>query len=122
METPNEMLEKQRMVCQKHSVHIDVPKPGSKLGISLKSKKAGLPLNGLRHSPEKGTNGWYIWWGDELGSANDFFDSMHVEHLGEECPEVMEYLALPPGWRFLIQGDYADVWYDSNLISTTPSG
>jgi hypothetical protein len=26
------------------------------------------------------------------------------------------YLALPPGWRFLIAPDYEDVWFDESLL------
>lgn len=29
------------------------------------------------------------------------------------------YLALPPGWRFVIGADgYEDVWYDASLLAT----
>ncbi len=27
-------------------------------------------------------------------------------------PEVLPYLALPPGWRFLIADGYEDGWFD----------
>jgi len=36
--------------------------------------------------------------------------------LGDELPQVLDYLALPPGWRFLIAPDYKDVWFDENLL------
>ena len=42
---------------------------------------------------------------------------MHVSHLPEECPEALPFLALPPGWRFLVAGDYVDVWYDESLLN-----
>jgi hypothetical protein len=41
---------------------------------------------------------------------------MHVAHLAEECPEVLEFLALPPGWRYLVAGEHIDVWYDQALL------
>ncbi|WP_423842024.1 immunity protein Imm33 domain-containing protein [Acanthopleuribacter pedis] len=37
-----------------------------KVGISLHVKSEIQPLNGLRHQPEKGTSGWYIWAGVEI--------------------------------------------------------
>jgi hypothetical protein len=29
---------------------------------------------------------------------------------------VFPYLALPPGWRFLLAPGYEDVWYDPTLL------
>ncbi|WP_425328639.1 immunity protein Imm33 domain-containing protein [Rhizobium changzhiense] len=74
------------------------------------------PINGLRHPPEAGTSGWFIWGGQEFSTASDFFKPLHIHHLQERCNAVLPYLALPPGWRFLIVPDYEDVWYDSSLL------
>ncbi len=41
-----------------------------------------------------------------------FFVPMHVEHLEQICPLILKYLGLAPGWRFLIDEDYEDVWED----------
>jgi hypothetical protein len=41
---------------------------------------------------------------------------MRVYHLVERCPEVLKYLALPAGWRFLVAGDYEDVCFDAKLL------
>lgn len=94
------------------------PQPSEKLGIALQTLHM-RPLNGLRHSPEGDTCGWYIWGGTCLGTEDDFFQPLHVEHVHTRCPEVVGYLALPPGWRFLVAEDYADVWFDAALL--TPS-
>ena len=75
------------------------------------------PINGLRHEPVGDTNGWYIWAGPELSQDPDFFTPLHVHHLGEWCPQVLPYLALPPGSRFLIAEGYEDVWHDEALLS-----
>jgi hypothetical protein len=45
----------------------------------------------------------------------DFFVPLHVEHLDEWCPMAMPFLLLPPGWRFLTDGDYEDVWHDPDV-------
>ena len=29
--------------------------------------------------------------------------------------QIKKYLGLAPGWRFLIAGDYEDVWFDERL-------
>ena len=76
-----------------------------------------MPLNGLRHPPEQGTSGWFIWEGNSLSQDADFFASMHIEHLIDECPAVLPYLGLAPGWRFQIAPGYEDVWYDQALLN-----
>jgi hypothetical protein len=91
--------------------------PFEKVGIDQGALNGEQPLNGLRHPPESGTSGWFIWGGEELSEADDFFMPMHIEHLAKECPAVLPYLGLPPGWRFLIAGDYEDVWFDELLLS-----
>jgi hypothetical protein len=46
---------------------------------------------------------------------------MCVEHLAERCSLAPPFLGLPPGWRFLTDGDYVDVWYDADLLKTDPA-
>lgn len=75
-----------------------------------------MPINGLRHPPEGDTTGWYIYAGESLSDEPDFFKPLHVKHLDEWCPQVKKYLGLAPGWRFLIAGDYEDIWYDESLL------
>ena len=85
-------------------------------GVAAKVKAGPEPLNGLRHPPEADTPGWYIRRGEEFSSDPDFFAPLHADHLDEWAPDAIAYLALPPGWRFLIAGDYEDVWFDSALL------
>jgi hypothetical protein len=52
-----------------------------------------------------------------MSKAPDFFAPLHVEHLSEYLPTAVEYLDLPPGYRFVIDGaDYEDVWFDASLL------
>jgi hypothetical protein len=92
------------------------PEAGTKLGVSRDLRDGGWPLNGLRHPPEAGTNGWYLWVGAEPGSDADYFVPLHVEHLVDWRPEACAFLALPPGWRFLIAPGHEDVWFDAALL------
>lgn len=78
----------------------------------------GQPINGLRHPPEPGTSGWFIWAGGEIDqSEDDFFASLHVSHLENRHPDLIRYLALPPGWRFQIAPGQEEVWYDTSLLT-----
>ncbi len=107
----------QEEVCKRYGT-ITVPSPEHlKVGIARNVRGDTVPLNGLRHHPEEGTTGWYIWAGDgEPGTDPDFFVPLHVEHLTDWCPSVLPFLALPPGWRFLLAPDHEDVWEDASLL------
>lgn len=73
----------------------------------------------MRHPPEGGTCGWYIWGGTRLGEETDFFQSLHVAHLSERCPKANRFLGLPPGWRFLVADGQEEVWFDESLLVAT---
>jgi hypothetical protein len=87
------------------------------VGIAFNVRDGRWPLNGLRHRPEAGTTGWYLWAGEQLGADDDFFQPLHVTHILEWRAELLPYLALPPGWRFLIAPAHEDAWYDPSLLT-----
>lgn len=111
------MSEEQLKICEKFGASPLEPRPHSKAGVAANVTRSAVPVNGLRHPPEGDASGWYLWAGEELSSDPEFFRPVHIEHLNEMRPEVVKYLALPPGWRFLIAGDYEDVWYDESLLN-----
>jgi len=106
---------RQQAVCEQHGTEFLPPAPGSKVGIAIQTLRR-QPLNGMRIEPEGGVCGWYLWAGDEPSTADDFYQPMCVEHLADHCPDALPFLALPPGWRFLTDGQVVDAWYDSALI------
>ncbi len=87
-----------------------------KIGIADNIESGIMPLNGLRHPPRGDASGWYIWAGKELSKDPNFFKPLHISHLEKYCPHILKYLGLPPGWRFLTDGSYEDVWEDSSLL------
>jgi hypothetical protein len=106
----------QRAFCYQHSAaYLASPGP-SKVGFAL-STKGQIPINGLRHPPQGDTNGWYLWCGEKYSDAPDFFQPIHTQHVYEESPNLIKLLGLPPGYRFLLAGDYLDVWFDPSLLS-----
>jgi hypothetical protein len=111
-----EVIRKQQEVCQRYSARFEPADAGLKVGVARNVREGILPINGLRHPPAGDTTGWYIWAGEELRDHPDFFVPLHVEHLSEWCPEALRFLGLPPGWRFLVAGDYEDVWEDPSLL------
>ncbi len=105
----------QKQVCNKYGAEFSPPSDDSVLGISLNVKSSILPINGLRHPPELPTNGWYIW-GGETFPDDDAFKALHYSHVATWNPLIAKYLSLPPGWRFLTDGSYEDVWFDRSLL------
>ncbi len=106
----------QREVCHRFGLTPTHAPADLKVGVARNVLDGLKPLNGLRHPPEADTTGWYIWAGEELSDDPDFFVPLHVGHLAEWCPDVLPYLALPPGCRFLIAPGYEDVWEDPALL------
>jgi hypothetical protein len=91
--------------------------PEARIGIALSTLGLG-PINGMRVAPAGEECGWYIWCGVAWSDDPNFFSTLCVEHLCRRLPEAVEYLDLPPGYRFLIDGEnFEDVWFDHALLS-----
>jgi hypothetical protein len=106
----------QKEVCERFEAEFIPCSQTEKLGLAIETI-GQLPINGLRHKAENGTCGWYIWCGEAISQDAEFFKPLHVNHINEYLPEVEQYLALPPGYRFLITEGYEDVWHDSSIIN-----
>jgi hypothetical protein len=108
------VTEEQQAICKLYGVAPFEAPRGLKVGLALGTNRD--PIHGLRHPPEGDTTGWYIWRG-EWSDTEDFFAPLHASHLEARLPEVVPYLALPPGWRFLLAPGHADVWQDPELLN-----
>jgi hypothetical protein len=112
-----DQLEKlQADLCKKYNASFRATPKSGMIALSKDFSKKAVPINGLRHPVEGALSGWFIWSG-EYSTADDFFEPVHASHLEEICPAILEYLGLAPGWRFLFDGDYEDVWYDEALLN-----
>ena len=106
----------QREICRRFAVEPVPPRPSTMVGIAVSRPRELQPLHALRHPVVGTSNGWFVWRGGDIPQEDDrFFEPMHVEHLAEHVPELVPYLALPPGWRVLLAPDYEDVWYDEDV-------
>jgi hypothetical protein len=109
----NVHIDCQKQICEKHQSKWNPI--NKKLMIGCASDLNANPIHGLRHPQEKRTTGWYIWTG-EHSESDDFFKPMCAEHLLQIRPELIKYLGLDVGYRFLIdKKGYEDVWYDEKL-------
>ena len=106
----------QELFCAKHGLTASPVCAEGMLGISRDFDPSRFPINGLRHRLEGETCGWYIWSGEEWSDDADFFVPVHASHLLDICSDAIEYLGLPPGWRFLFAPGHEDVWTDAALM------
>jgi hypothetical protein len=106
----------QRSLCERHNAPFLGTDPNGMVGVSRNIKDGIFPVHGLRHPLEGLGTGWFIWAG-EYSSDPDFFIPIHLRHLDEWSPDIIKYLGLAPGWRFLYAPDYEDVWEDRNLLN-----
>jgi hypothetical protein len=111
-----DFIKEQKILCERYDSSYTESPSFLKVGISINIRDGIYPINGLRHPMRAETTGWYIWAGDYSSDPN-FFVPLHVEHLKDWCPQVMRFLGLAPGWRFLIAANYEDVWKDISLLN-----
>ena len=108
-------LLQQKELCERLNVEHVPTEPFQIIGLADDAHLT--PINGLRHSVEGQMAGWYVWTGDYKEIA-DFFKPIHAYHILGTKPEIIKYLGLPVGYRFLIDNDgYEDVWYDKTLLN-----
>jgi len=106
----------QRLVCTRFGAAFVSTPLEDKMGFA--GSTSGLnPINGLRHPRTPGTSGWYIWCGEAFSESPDFFEPQHAKHIYERLPNAAHLFGLPPGYRFLLAGEYLDVWYDQKLLN-----
>jgi len=114
-------ITKQKLICERYGAPFLAAPFDKLIGIAIETfaDKKTKTINGLRHSIESDQSAnWYIWAGENFSEADDFFKPMHVSYLLELCPQALQYLGLPPGWRFLFDNEqYEDVWYDEQLLN-----
>lgn len=114
----NNHIASQQIICDQYQSKFVLADPELKIGIADNIKTNLQPINGLRHPLEDGTSGWFIWAGETFSEDADFFQPHCVKHLETIKPEIIKFLGLSPGHRFLIDDNgYEDVWFDENLLN-----
>ena len=100
----------QAEVCKRYGVSPMAPE--DRVAIALGTLKDN-PIYGVRiECPEDGTVSWFFYCG-EYSEEDDFYQVIHTRHLHEELPEVVNYLYLPEGSKFIIDREgYEDVWFE----------
>lgn len=103
--------EQQQRICEKYGLPVQPPE--SMVAVATNSLEQS-PIYGTRIAlPENGSISWFIHYGDH-SDAPDFYQPLHASHLQELLPQVLAYLALPSGAKFILdRAGYEDVWMDA---------
>ncbi|NHZ44970.1 immunity protein Imm33 domain-containing protein [Massilia aquatica] len=108
-------LDRQVEVCEKYGSACVFPDPAMKAGLALGTFHL-MPITGVRITPENGVDGWYIF-GGEFSEDENFYQPVGQSHIAELLPQVLPYLALAPGYKFMIDNEgYEDVWYEPHTL------
>jgi|SRR5215217_334740 len=111
------LSETQQHICHRAGAEFSPIPAGTRVAVARDLRSGAMPIHGIRFRTKPGGVGWFFWAGQgELNTDADYFLALHVEHLEEWCPLVLPYLALPPGWRFLTDGEVDDVWFDQSVL------
>ncbi|MEI6950840.1 hypothetical protein V9K67_26910, partial [Paraflavisolibacter sp. H34] len=106
-------VSEQISTCQTHGAEYSPVDPFQIVGLA--DDLSQVSFNGLRH-PVDNSSGWFLWSGD-YNDDDNFFKPYHIWHLMYSKPEVLKYLGLASGYRFLIDDEgYEDVWFDESLL------
>ncbi|WOE32100.1 MULTISPECIES: hypothetical protein [unclassified Acinetobacter] len=110
-----ELIAEQKLLCEEvESAYIEVS--GDDVVAVATQTLNQEPIVGIRKIAEGPENvSWYIY-GGELPDGDAVFSTMTIKELQEIIPEVLPYLALDTGYRFMIDSDdYEDVWKESDI-------
>ena len=106
-----EFIEEQKLLCEEFdSAYIKV-NADDEVAIAIKTLDQEL-IVGIRKKVEAGSKvAWYIYGGELEDGEENLFEIVTITQLLEIFPDVLPYLALEEGFRFMIdQDDYEDVW------------
>lgn len=109
-----ELIAEQKLLCEEvESAYIEV-KGDDVVAVAVQTLNQD-PIVGIRKVPETAENvSWYIY-GGELPEGEAVFETMTIKKLQDILPDVLPYLALDIGYRFMIDGDdYEDVWKEGD--------
>ena len=100
----------QQQICARHGLPAQAPEAMAAVALGSLGQS---PIYGTRIDlPVNGTISWFIHCGEHSDAA-DFYQPLHTAHLQELLPQVLDYLALPSGAKFIIDREgYEDVWME----------
>ena len=109
-----ELIAEQKLLCEEFGSRYVEVSGDDVIAVAVHSLQQD-PIVGLRNRPEIHDNvSWFIY-GGELAEGQDAFETMTVREAQDILPQILPYLALDIGFRFMIDGDdYEDVWKEGD--------
>lgn len=118
IEWDTELAVAQREICDRFGAPFTDCYPDLRIGLAPNLTAATRNLNGVRVDPCGDACGWYLWAGDEQAEPPEFYVPLRVQSVQTWAPLALPFLALPPGWRFLLRNGEVKVWKDLTLLET----
>lgn len=110
-----ELIAEQKLLCEEFGSRYIEVQGDDVVAVAVQTLKQD-PIVGLRNRPEPEQSVSWFLYGGELAEGEDAFETMTVRELQDILPQVLPYLALDVGFRFMIDGDdYEDVWKEGDL-------
>jgi hypothetical protein len=106
----------QHRICKSASATFSPPRPDKKIAISI-GVLDGDDVEGVRYPSPEHMSGWWF----TTPRYNGDVDSLQVVPLFTVTaarPDLSQYIALPPGYRFSTSG--RKIWHDAQVASSKP--
>lgn len=108
----------QQRICREQSAAFDPPLPLSGIACSDGVLENRLPVDGARYRYSGKMSGWFL--STELDDGTSKTAKVHhAYHVTAARPDLAEYLALPPGYRFDLRAG-GRIWFDPALEAEEP--
>jgi len=107
-------VNEQESACNKYGVSPTFPTFNQNIVIS-KGVYEGLGIEAVRYPSPNHMSGW--WLTTELYDNNvDSLMNVHYYHVAFKRPDILRYLALPNGYRFYINNEENEIWFDKKAL------
>lgn len=103
----------QKRVCREQGASFEPPNPLSLIACSDGLREGRSPIGGTRYRHSGKMSGWFLST-DLYDGTNNTVKLHHAYHVTAARPELVNYLALPPGYRF-DHGESPKIWFDATL-------
>ncbi|AZA80219.1 hypothetical protein EG359_10380 [Chryseobacterium joostei] len=104
------IIRNQSEICSHYGLSIIFPNFNQMVVIS-QGVYEGKDIEGIRYESPEHMSGWWLITDD----YNDNIESLmtvHYHHIAFSRPDILKYLALPFGYRFLIENDEVEISKD----------
>ena len=108
-------VKKQLETCKDQSTSTLFPTFSQMIVVS-KGVIEGRELNAVRYPSAGHMTGWWLTTDLYNGNINSL-ETLHYYHVAFNRPDIIKWLALPFGFRF-ISGSKDKIWFDSEVLSS----